>query len=64
MQSEGMKYYGRTLIDEIVKMLRVANNAGELKKLADYSGDYHTPRDLTRDEFMVSSSNNGIFKLF
>ncbi|OON21293.1 globin [Opisthorchis viverrini] len=53
-ESEGIKYYGRTLVDEIVKMLTAGADDEKLKQVLHDSGKAHTARNIDNATFMVS----------
>ncbi|KAF5405739.1 Myoglobin [Paragonimus heterotremus] len=51
-QSEGIKYYARTLVEDLVKMLKTAAKDDELQKVLVQSGHQHTSRKVTKQQFM------------
>ncbi|KAA3680141.1 uncharacterized protein DEA37_0008335 [Paragonimus westermani] len=51
-QSEGLKYYARTLVEDLVKMLTVAAKDDELQKVLVSSGHQHTTRKVTKQQFL------------
>ncbi|GAA32735.1 Globin-3 [Clonorchis sinensis] len=51
-ESEGIKYYGRTLVDEIVKMLTAGADDEKLQQLLHDSGKAHTARNIDNAKFM------------
>ncbi|KER23640.1 hypothetical protein T265_08533 [Opisthorchis viverrini] len=51
-ESEGIKYYGRTLVDEIVKMLTAGADDEKLKQVLHDSGKAHTARNIDNATFM------------
>ncbi|CAH8662854.1 unnamed protein product [Dicrocoelium dendriticum] len=56
VQSEGIKYYGRTLIDDIVKMVKAAADDAQFKKAVEENGENHVTRNVTKDQFMSGES--------
>ncbi|CAL8087857.1 unnamed protein product [Calicophoron daubneyi] len=55
-QSEAIKYYATKLVDSLVAMLTASADEVELKKLLDQSANYHTNRNVNKEEFMSGES--------
>ncbi|CAH8662925.1 unnamed protein product [Dicrocoelium dendriticum] len=51
-QSDGIKYYGRTFVDDIVKFVQAAADDAQFKKALEDNGKAHTTRNVTKDQFM------------
>ncbi|KAF8568373.1 hypothetical protein P879_01080 [Paragonimus westermani] len=52
-QSEGIKYYAKTLVEDLVKMLMAAVQDDELQSVLVHSGHQHTSRKVNKQQFMV-----------
>ncbi|KAF6768145.1 hypothetical protein AHF37_09132 [Paragonimus kellicotti] len=55
-QSEGIKYYAKTLVEDLVKMLMSASQDDEIQKLLIHSGNQHTSRKVNKQQFMSGES--------
>ena len=51
-QSEGIKYYGRTLSDALIAMIKAAGNQSALDAMILQSGKDHAQRKVTKSEFV------------
>ena len=51
--SQGILYYGRTLVEEVLRGILVAANDSELHAWVEKNGQSHTTRRVTKDEFLV-----------
>lgn len=54
-QSEGIKYYGRTLVDDLVKFVQAGAQDAEYQKLIDDSIAQHRKRNVNKEQFLVSA---------
>ncbi|KAA3680140.1 uncharacterized protein DEA37_0008336 [Paragonimus westermani] len=52
MQSEGIKYYGRTLATELKLIVTNAANASELEAILVKNSKDHSTRNVTSDQFL------------
>ncbi|KAF7261778.1 hypothetical protein EG68_01358 [Paragonimus skrjabini miyazakii] len=55
-QSEGIKYYAKTLVEDLVKMLMAAAQDDEMQKVLVHSGHQHTSRKVNKQQFMSGES--------
>ncbi|KAA0193472.1 Globin-3 [Fasciolopsis buskii] len=51
-QSEGIKYYGRTLVDDLVKFVQAGAQDAEYQKLIDDSIAQHRKRNVNKEQFL------------
>lgn len=52
--TEGHKYYGRTLITDLLRFVNAGANDGDFKKLIDESAQQHQLRNVNKQQFLVS----------
>ncbi|TPP61472.1 Myoglobin [Fasciola gigantica] len=51
-QSEGIKYYGRTYVEDLLKFIHAAANEAEYRKLIDCSAMQHKTRKVNKEQFL------------
>ncbi|TPP66824.1 Globin-3 [Fasciola gigantica] len=51
-QSEGIKYYGRTYVEDLLKFIHAAANEAEYQKLIDTNAEQHKTRKVNKEQFL------------
>ncbi|KAA0193474.1 Globin-3 [Fasciolopsis buskii] len=51
-QSEGIKYYGRTFVDDLLKFIKAAATEAEYENLINESASQHKLRNVNKEQFL------------
>ncbi|VDP67587.1 unnamed protein product [Echinostoma caproni] len=54
MQSDGIKYYGRTYVEDLVKFIQAAAKDPELQALIETSIQQHKQRNVNKEQFLMA----------